>query len=99
MAFFTRQRAIGSALILSLLLITLALVPWLIQDRLWADGTQRSKEWAFWLQTITGNWSPDHPPVSRWWFAFSAMAAFLLNNGAVFVLGGILLAICSRAEA
>jgi hypothetical protein len=39
-----------------------------------------SKWTTFWLQVLTGNWSPEHPDtVDRWQFSFSILLAIAIN--------------------
>lgn len=80
MSLPSRRGAVAFCLICLFLFMALEWLPWMIEDQIWPDDSQRAKEWTFWLQTVSGNWSPDHPPVSRWAYAFSAIVAVLLNN-------------------
>jgi hypothetical protein len=61
------------------------ILPFLLEARV-ATGSEGAGKWIFWLQTASGNWTGSQGVVSDWWFAFSAIAAILINNSLAFVL-------------
>ena len=89
-----RRPALAVCLICLMLVLVLVLLPWLLEDQLWrgASSSSRSsgdKQWLFWFEVASGNWSPASPPVSHWAFAFSAVVAVLLNNALLVALIGL----------
>ena len=51
-----------------------------------AVGAKGGAQWIFLLQTASGNWTGAQGVVTDWWFAFSAIAAVLINNSLALVL-------------
>jgi len=73
------------------------LLPCMLSDQL-APGPRQSREWLYWMQVVSGNWSPvtslpgdpSIPHLSRWTFAFSAILAVFLNNSLIFAVLALL---------
>lgn len=93
-----QRRSIDAGLvIICLLAFFLLLLPCMLSDAL-APGPRQSRDWLYWMQVVSGNWSPvtslpgdpATPHLSRWTFAFSAVLAVLLNNSLIFAVLGLL---------
>ncbi len=81
----TGRRATAAFLVFLLFVGTCVILPSLLENNL-ATGTSDSEKWVFWFQTASGNWTGTRKIVGDWWFAFSAVAAILLNNSLLFVI-------------
>ncbi len=93
-----QRRNINAGLaIFCLLAVVFLLLPCLLADQL-APGPRQSREWIYWMQVVSGNWSPvtslpgdaSTPHLSRWTFAFSTILAVFLNNSLIFAVLALL---------
>jgi hypothetical protein len=76
----------AACLVCAILAVLFWVLPAFLREALWAPTNPSAKSRLFWIQTVSGNWSPDNPPVGPRSFAASAVAAILLNNGLVWIV-------------